>query len=178
MATADVEILPRAVENHICVELVLRNRLVEMTAGQVMIRTRGVVFDECGRLLVQRHSGSTPVFYRLPGGGVRFREKLADCLVRELYEETELDVRVSRLLWVRDFLDSQPYHSIEVFFLAEVIGGEFNPTPEGESMELLFMALEDLENVIFHPGEFLPKLKTLRDNRGWVEEDSYVKSAN
>jgi len=143
-----------------------------------MVRTRGVVFDESGRLLVQHHSSSKPDFYRLPGGGVRFREKLEDCLIREIGEETGLNVKVDCLLWVRDFIDQVSYHSIELFFLASVIGGKFNPSPEGKDMELLFMTLEELDNVVFYPKELLPKLKILKGNRNLTEENPYVRSAN
>lgn len=143
-----------------------------------MVRTRAVIFDDDGRILVQHHSSSKPDFYRLPGGGVRFREKAEDCIVREILEETGLDTRVDRLLWVRDFLDQLQYHSIELFFLATVIDGEFMPNPEGGNIELLFTTLEDLEKVIFYPKAFIPKLKLLRDNREWSEENPYIKSAN
>lgn len=143
-----------------------------------MVRTRVVIFDDDGRILVQHHSSSKPDFYRLPGGGVRFREKAEDCIVREILEETGLDARVDRLLWVRDFLDQLQYHSIELFFLATVIDGEFMPNPEGGNIELLFTTLEDLEKVIFYPKAFIPKLKLLRDNREWSEENPYIKSAN
>lgn len=145
---------------------------------QIMVRTRVVIFDDDGRILVQHHSSSKPDFYRLPGGGVRFREKAEDCIVREILEETGLDARVDRLLWVRDFLDQLQYHSIELFFLATVIDGEFMPNPEGGNIELLFTTLEDLEKVIFYPKAFIPKLKLLRDNREWSEENPYIKSAN
>ena len=84
---------------------------------QIMVRTRGVIFDPEGKLLVQCHLKSKPVFYRLPGGGVKHREKTEDCMRREIWEETGLEVKVDRLLWVRDFLDQQSYHSIELFFL-------------------------------------------------------------
>ena len=143
-----------------------------------MVRTRAVIFDDDGRILVQHHSSSKPDFYKLPGGGVRFREKAEDCIVREILEETGLDARVDRLLWVRDFLDQLQYHSIELFFLATVIDGEFMPNPEGGNIELLFTTLEDLEKVIFYPKAFIPKLKLLRDNREWSEENPYTKSAN
>ena len=143
-----------------------------------MVRTRAVVFDKDGKILVQHHEGSKPDFYRLPGGGVRFREKAEDCLIREVREEAGFDVRVDRLLWVRDFLDESNNHSIELFFLAIVIGGKFTPTPEAENMELLFVALEELEKLVFYPKAFIPKLKLLRDNRNWVEKNPYVRSAN
>jgi ADP-ribose pyrophosphatase YjhB (NUDIX family) len=145
---------------------------------QIMIRTRAVIFDEKGNVLVQHHSKSKPDFYRLPGGGVRSREKLEDCVVREIREETGLNAKVDRLLWVRDFMEEGSYHSIEFFFLATVVGGEFTPTPEAEGMELLFMAPEELEKVVFYPKAFIPKIKLIKDDRSWAEENPYIRSAN
>ncbi|UCH32003.1 MAG: NUDIX domain-containing protein [Candidatus Bathyarchaeota archaeon] len=143
-----------------------------------MVRTRAIIFDEIGRLLVQRHSHSERDFYRLPGGGVRFREKIEDCLVREIKEETGFDVKVGRLLWVRDFLDQSAYHSIEMFFLAKIAGGTFDPTPEGRNIDLEFLDVEDLEQVVFYPKKFLPKLKILKKNKEWIDENPYIRSAN
>ena len=145
---------------------------------QIMVRTRAVVFNQKGELLVQHHSNPKFDFYRLPGGGVRYREKVEDCLVREMREETGLNVKIDRLLWVRDFLDHQSYHSIELFFLATVISGKFNPTPEGKNMEIMFMTIEELKDVVFYPKAFFSKLRLLRDNRNWTEENLYVRSAN
>jgi len=143
-----------------------------------MVRTRAVIFDKDGNVLVQHHSRSKPDFYKLPGGGVRFREKIEDCIAREIREEAGLDAKADRLLWVRDFLDQFPYHSVELFFLATTIGGKFNPTPEGENMELLFLTLEELEKRTFYPKTLLPKLKLLRENRNWRDENPYIRSAN
>ncbi len=145
---------------------------------QIMVRTRAVIFDEKGRILVQHHSRSTPDFYRLPGGGLRFREKAEDGVVREIREEAGLDIRVDRLLWVRDFLQEFPYHSIELFFLATVMAGEFTPLPEGEDIELLFISLEDLEKMVFYPKALIPKLKLLRESRAWMDRNPYLRSIN
>jgi 8-oxo-dGTP diphosphatase len=145
---------------------------------QILVRTRAVVFDAEGHLLVQRHAGSTPAFYRLPGGGVRMREKAEDCVVREVKEESGLDVTVVRLLWVRDFLEDGPYHSLELFFLAAITGGVFAPSPEGDRVDLAFMTLDELETQVFYPQALLPKLRWLRENRDWTESNPYLRSVN
>jgi len=149
-----------------------------MGTQHIMVRTRAVIFNVHGELLVQHHLTAKPDFFRLPGGGVRFREKIEDCVIREIREEAGLAVSVDRLLWVRDFTEHLPYHSIELFFLATIIGGEFTPAPEAENMQLLFMPLEELKKVVFYPKSFIPKLNLLRDSRDWTEENPYVRSTN
>lgn len=148
-----------------------------MEKRHIVVLTRTVIFNEDNELLVQH--GLTPGtdFYRLPGGHVRVREKLEDCVVREIREETGLNVKAGRLLWVRDFLDQFPNHSIEFFFLATIIGGRFKSTLEVES-EFMFITLEELEKATFYPKEFVPSLKSLRDNRDLTVENPYVRSAN
>ena len=138
-----------------------------------------MIFNEKNEILVQHHFTSRNDYYRLPGGGVNYREKLEDCVIREIREETGLDIKVGHLLWVRDFLEQFSGHSIEFFFLATISGGEFNPTLEGEdNSHFLFMELEDLENVIFYPKEFLQKLKEVRADRNWVDKNPYVRSVD
>ena len=150
-----------------------------MTTRCISIRTRTVIFNEKNEILVQHHFTSRNDYYRLPGGGVNYREKLEDCVIREIREETGLDIKVGHLLWVRDFLEQFSGHSIEFFFLVTISGGEFNPTLEGEdNSHFLFMELEDLENVIFYPKEFLQKLKEVRADRNWVDKNPYVRSVD
>lgn len=152
---------------------------MDMSKRNIGIRTRTVVFDESNRLLVQHHSTHKPDFYRLLGGGIKFREKLEDCVVREIREETGLVVKVERLIWVRDFLDEFPDHSIEFFFLASIVGGKFKPHFKGEeNSEYLFMTVEDLEKVVFYPKGFIQKLKLLRDDRNWAVENPYIRWVN
>lgn len=150
-----------------------------MTQKGVDVRTRTVIFNEGGEVLVQHHPAETDDFYRLPGGGVKFRESLEDCVVREIREETGLIVRVERLLWVRDFLEDFPDHSIEFFFLAVIDGGEFRPDLGLETeLEFSFMSLEELKTVVFYPKEIIPKLRILKTDREWREDNLYVGSIN
>lgn len=74
--------------------------MMNLRKRNIAIRTRVVIFNERNAILVQRHLTSESDFYRLPGGGVRFREKLEDCVIREIREETGLNMKVNRLLWV------------------------------------------------------------------------------
>jgi len=149
-----------------------------MTERVIRVGTRAVVFNKDNEILVVTNLPEADYYY-LPGGGVWFHEKIEDCLVREVKEETGLDVQAERLLWVRDFLEGFPnLHGIEPFFLATIRGGKFQPVHDSVShAENSFMSLEQLERIRFYPTSFIEKLKTLRDHRSWSEANPYMRSA-
>jgi ADP-ribose pyrophosphatase YjhB (NUDIX family) len=158
-----------------------KNRVGEIKMVERFIRvgTRAVIFNKDNEILVVHLLTPEADYYYLPGGGVRFREKIDDCLVREVKEETGLHVKAERLLWVRDFIEGLPDpHGIEMFFLATIIGGEFQEVHDSIShAENSFMSVEKLERTRFYPTSFIPKLKKLRDNRDWSEKNVYMRSA-
>jgi len=150
-----------------------------MTTSFIRVGTRAVIFNKDNELLVEHCLTPETDYYYLPGGGVLFHEKIEDCLVREVKEETGLDVKAERLLWVHDFIEGFPnLHGIEIFFLATTTGGEFKPVHDTEPLEFAIKTLEQLESITFYPKTFIPKLKLLRDNRTWSEKNPYVRSAN
>ena len=151
-----------------------------MTERAIRVGTRAVIFNKDKELLVVHCLNPENEFYFLPGGGVWFQEKIEDCLVREVKEETGLDVKTERLLWVRDFIEGFPdMHGIEIFFLATVTGGKLRTQPihDVEWLEFSFMDVEELEHIRFYPTSFIVKLKKLRDDRDWSETNPYMKSA-
>jgi ADP-ribose pyrophosphatase YjhB (NUDIX family) len=150
-----------------------------MTEQLIRVGTRAVIFNEDNEILVVHLLTHEANYYYLPGGGVRFHEKIDDCLVREVKEETGLHVKAERLLWVRDFIEGLPDpHGIEIFFLATITGGKFQPVHDSYShAKNSFMSVEELERIRFYPTSFISKLKKLRDNRDWSETNVYMKSA-
>ena len=150
----------------------------KMKEAAIRVGTRAVIFNEKNEILVEHHLTPETNYYYLPGGGTWPREKIEDCLVREVKEETGLDVRAERLLWVRDFLEIPPFiHAIEIFFLASIVGGEFKPVHDTAPLEFSFISHEKLENIIFYPKSLVQKLKLLRDDRNWFDDNPYLKSA-
>ncbi len=151
-----------------------------MTDHVIRVGTRAVIFNGNNEILVAHCLNPENDFYFLPGGGVWFHEKIEDCLVREVKEETGLEARVERLLWVRDFIEGFPdLHGIELFFLATIIGGKLRTKPvyDIEWLEFSFMAVEELEHLRFYPTSFIVKLLKLRDNRDWSEANVYMRTA-
>ena len=149
-----------------------------MTERFIRVGTRAVIFNEDNELLVEHNVRPEVNYYYLPGGGVWFHEKIDDCLVREVKEETGLDVKTERLLWVRDFIEGFPdLHGIEIFFLATITGGRFTPVHKTEQLESAFIRIEKLEHIRFYPTSFVTNLMKLRDNRNWSERNPYKRSA-
>ena len=60
---------------------------------------------------------------RVPGGKVEDGETLAAALVREMWEETGLDVEPGRLLYICDHLPGNGSHVVHLTFEARRVGG-------------------------------------------------------
>lgn len=100
-----------------------REAIKRIYGERLRVRVCGLCFSEEALLLV-RHKGLTDkgYFFSPPGGGMEFGESAENCLIREFYEETGLNVKIKKFLFTHEFL-SPPLHAIELFFAVEDIGG-------------------------------------------------------
>jgi ADP-ribose pyrophosphatase YjhB (NUDIX family) len=117
-------------------------------AGPEIVRDQRVaayalVEGDPGEVLLTRYGrGPDAGLWTLPGGGVDFGERPADAVVREVSEETGLDVRVTDLLDV----DSEHYeferhgrrilaHPVRILYRVEVTGGTLGVLEVGGSTD-------------------------------------------
>lgn len=92
------------------------------------IRVTGVLVENGRILLVQQTTAGRR--WSLPGGRAEAGELLEQALIRELFEETGLSVKVKKLLYVCDKPDAEP-PVLHITFLLARIGGELTlPTNE------------------------------------------------
>lgn len=91
--------------------------------GKTRVRVCGV-FRQSGSLLLVNHRGLRDGdWWAPPGGGIEFGLSADEALVKEFLEETGLQVRVGRFLFVCEY-NHPPLHAIELFFEVAREGGE------------------------------------------------------
>lgn len=85
----------------------------------------GVILVENGKILmVRRRFEPRAGLWSLPAGFLESDEDIRECAVREMKEETNLDVRIERLFNVYSAFDDPRTITLLVVFTASRIGGE------------------------------------------------------
>jgi 8-oxo-dGTP diphosphatase len=104
-----------------------------------IIGVSGVILDERGRILLQRHRFWKEGSWGLPSGYAERGESLEETLCREVREETGLAIEVTRLLRIV----SSYRLRIEVNFVGRLKGGDLKLDPK-EVIEAAWFAVDDL----------------------------------
>jgi ADP-ribose pyrophosphatase YjhB (NUDIX family) len=121
--------------------------------NSLVVATSAVVTDDAGRILLQRRTDSGN--WALPGGGMEMNESLADSVVREVKEETGLDVEVTGLVGtytdprhIIAYTDGEVRRQFNVCYTARVVGGQL--AISDESTELRFIDPAELDSLPMH----------------------------
>lgn len=91
---------------------------------KIIVRATGIYIAN-NKLLMLKQANHGDRHYSLPGGKVEPNEQLGDCLVREMKEETGLDVIPQRLLYVCDNIKNGK-HVLHISFQVKKTGGSFS----------------------------------------------------
>ena len=103
-------------------------------------------------ILLMRHRRLGLNYWVLPGGAVKEGETVSDCARREMREETGLEIELGRLVYFADVISpDRRKHHLNLFFLGQILGGEFGVTPAKSPGE-------HLDEPRWIPLDHLPKL--------------------
>jgi ADP-ribose pyrophosphatase YjhB (NUDIX family) len=122
--------------------------------GELRIGCSATLFDEDHQkvLLTRRMDNG---LWCLPGGHMEPGESIEECCVREVLEETGLQVRVKRLTGVYSnpdqlvvYPNGEQAHFVVLNFEVEVVGGELGLS--AETTEAGYFSLSEIESVPMH----------------------------
>lgn len=108
--------------------LELMNRIIRYQAA--------IIQNDHLLLLKARDFSDGKIFWVIPGGGREAGETEADCICREVLEETHLQVKVERLLLDEPSIPGDMYQRLKTY-LCQVVEGEARPgiEPETDTVE-------------------------------------------
>ena len=123
------------------------------TANRLVPAASVIVVDQAGRILLHRRTDNE--LWSIPGGGMEVGERIADTVVREVREETGLEVEPEAIVGIY----SNPQHVVEygdgeirqqfsVCFACRLVGGEL--ATSDESLEVGFFTPAEIEAMPVH----------------------------
>jgi ADP-ribose pyrophosphatase YjhB (NUDIX family) len=110
------------------------------------VDVRGAVFRGDGRLLLVREVADSGR-WTLPGGWADVNDSPSESVIREVREESGVDVTVRKLAAVYDrdrhgHRPPLPFHVFKLFFICDLAGG--TPAPGPETSEVAFFSRDEL----------------------------------
>ncbi|KAB2386305.1 NUDIX domain-containing protein [Actinomadura montaniterrae] len=139
--------------------------------ARIAVRVTAVIVED-GRILLLDQDTGTGRSWSLPGGKVEHGETLSAALVREVREETGLEVVPGRLLYVCDHLPGGDTHVVHMTFTAQRVGGRVGDVESGADTRPIrgveFVAIDKLGELGF--SDRFVELARL----GWPGAGSYM----
>lgn len=117
------------------------------------ISAGAIIIKDNKMLLVRYKNNSGGTLLAGPGGGVNNEEGLTQAVIREVKEETGIDIVPDRILCVED-LYSRKYRMVKIWFLCEVAGGKLERTRgaiDETIIEAKWYTKKALKNEVVYP---------------------------
>lgn len=106
-----------------------------------VVGVSAVIFDEEFRIFLGKSTYQRFHPWGILGGGLEYGEDAQEAVVREVWEETSIQIKVEKLLLIRSFAPDR----FILYYLCTVQGGIFQPSDEVS--EAGFFSLDALPDV-------------------------------
>jgi mutator protein MutT len=139
-----------------------------------IVRPTGVLIED-NRILIVKQEVSRQRHWALPGGKLEYGETIEQCLVREMSEETGIEVEVKELLYITDRFRHLNNHIVHISFLVERIGKKpkvlnWKHTDEKMIREVKMVPIDELMDYGFSQ-KFYKIVKVNFPSRGTYQGD-------
>jgi len=116
----------------------------------IRISTKAIIVEN-NKVLMVKNIDKNGFWYILPGGGQHHKETLIQALKRECKEETNVDIEVGELLFIREYIGEhhefsefdRDEHQIELIFSCKIVGS--TPVQQGETPDIYQKGVEWLD---------------------------------
>jgi len=133
-----------------------RSMVIRNSAKALILRD-GSLLAAIGKL------SNDDTYYVLPGGGQETGETLAEAVVRECREELGAEIRVDRLLYIRERIEEQP-HRVEFTFLCTLLSepdAMLATAPDTSQTGIAWLPLAALIHLPFYPEGLRGRVLTI-----------------
>lgn len=110
----------------------------------------GVIVIKDGKLLLARQNNRP--FWVFPGGTLDLGEGLEDCAIREIKEETNLDITIKKLIYMADFIQGDGKQTVDAFFLADSVAGKLEMETTENLNDLKFIDIDEVKALQVEPN--------------------------
>ncbi|MBV6394966.1 MAG: RNA pyrophosphohydrolase [Anaerolineales bacterium] len=111
-----------------------------------------LIFDEQGRILLFRHT-YRKFEWGIPGGALEYGEQPQEAMVREMFEETGMQIEVARLLLAENSKDDR---HVSLIYQCRIIGGIFRESDEVSAVN--YFDLTALPQMLFAEKELIRRM--------------------
>jgi ADP-ribose pyrophosphatase YjhB (NUDIX family) len=100
-----------------------------------------VIFDQNKNIFLVKATYQRSHPWGLPGGGLEYGEQPEEAVVREVWEETRLSIRIEKLLLVSSWLPDR----VGMYYLCRITHGTFQPSDEVSEFD--YFSVENLPDI-------------------------------
>lgn len=115
-------------------------------------RVSVIIITDDKKILLVSHRKGNRSYWVLPGGRLEYGETFQECAVRELKEETGLDIECDELVFLSESIaPDRSRHIVNIYIKGHVTGGEMRLGDEPVLAGVDFFPMDELDKMTLFP---------------------------